>query len=129
MPKILLVEDDENLRELVGSRLQQHGYEVATAADGYKAVGLARTFGPDLIVLDLMIPKMDGYSVCRLLKSGGMGDVPVIMFTARSSPEDVRRGIEMGASAYVTKPFEATTLLGKIEELLAAKAAPESKPA
>lgn len=129
MPKILLVEDDENLRELVGSRLTQNGYEVATAADGYQALATARSFNPDLIVLDLMIPRMDGYSVCRLLKSSGMAEVPVIMFTARSSSEDVRRGMEMGASAYVTKPFEAATLLGKIEELLSPAAAAGNNPA
>ena len=65
-----------------------------------------------------MIPKMDGYSVCRLFKSGGMAQTPIIIFSARSSPEDVRRGLDMGASAYVAKPFEAPVLLGKIRELL-----------
>jgi DNA-binding response OmpR family regulator len=121
--KILLVEDEDNLRELVGGRLQQNGYEVATAADGYDAIHKARAVHPDLVILDLMIPKMDGYTVCRLLRFSGYGEIPIIIFSARSGPDDVRRGIEMGASAYVTKPFEPAVLLGKIEELLKAKEA------
>jgi len=123
MAKILLVEDEDNLRELVGGRLEQNGYQVTTAADGYEAVKQARQFQPDLVILDLMIPKMDGYTVCRLLRSSGYGDLPIIIFSARSGPDDVRRGTDMGASAYVTKPFEPEVLLGKIEELLKAKEA------
>jgi DNA-binding response OmpR family regulator len=65
-----------------------------------------------------MIPKMDGYTVCRLFKAGGMAHIPVIMFTARSSEDDVRRGLEMGADAYVCKPFESSVLLTKVGELL-----------
>jgi DNA-binding response OmpR family regulator len=121
MPKILLVEDEENLRELVSARLEQNGYEIATAVDGYQAVTKARAYGPDLIILDLMIPKMDGYTVCRMIKSGGMAETPVILFSARSNPDDIRRGVEMGANAFVSKPFDAAQLIGKIEELLAAK--------
>ncbi len=129
MPRILLVEDEDNLRELVSARLEQHGYEVATAVDGYQAVSKARAFNPDLIILDLMIPKMDGYTVCRLLKSGTMAETPIILFSARSNPDDVRRGIEMGANAFVSKPFEASQLISKIEELLAAKNAPPQSSA
>jgi DNA-binding response OmpR family regulator len=116
--KILIVEDDDNLRELVQDRLVGEGFEVVVAADGFQALTKARSFLPNLIILDLMIPKMDGYSICRLLKSGGMAETPIIMFSARSSPDDVRRGLDMGASAYVSKPFEASVLLGKIRELL-----------
>jgi DNA-binding response OmpR family regulator len=130
MPKILLVEDEENLRELVSARLEQNGYEITTAVDGYQAVSKVRTFSPDLIILDLMIPKMDGYTVCRMLKSGGMADTPIILFSARSNPDDVRRGMDMGANAFVSKPFEPAQLIGKIEELLAAKnKKPEEQPA
>lgn len=124
MAKILLVEDEENLRELVGGRLEANGYEVKTAVDGYDALNKARQFQPDLIILDLMIPKMDGYTVCRMLKFGGFAETPIILFSARSSPDDVRRGMEMGANGYVTKPFEPEVLLTKIAELLAAKNAP-----
>lgn len=118
MAKLLLVEDEANLRELVGARLEQAGYEVVFAVDGYDAVNKARHETPDLVILDLMIPKMDGYTVCRLLRFGGFPDMPIIMFTARSMPEDQRRGLDMGATAYVTKPFEPQVLLSKIEELL-----------
>lgn len=120
MAKLLLVEDEDNLRELVGGRLEQSGYQVVTAADGYEAVKQARAQHPDLVILDLMIPKMDGYTVCRLLRSGGLAETPIILFSARSGPDDVRRGMDMGASAYVTKPFEPEVLLGKIDELLKA---------
>jgi len=116
--KILLVEDDTNLRELVKARLENEGYQVVTAGDGFQAVLTARTGQLDLVILDLMLPKMDGYSVCQMLRSGGMARTPIIIFSARSSPEDIRRGLDMGANAYVTKPFDAPVLLGKIRELL-----------
>ena len=93
--KILVVEDEDNLRELVQNRLENEGFEVTTAADGFQAIGKARQSQPDLVILDLMIPKMDGYSVCRLFRSGGMAQTPIIIFSARSSPEDVRRGLDM----------------------------------
>lgn len=124
MAKILLVEDEENLRELVGGRLEANGFEVKTAVDGYDALAKARAFQPDLIILDLMIPKMDGYTVCKMLKFSGFDGVPIILFSARSSPDDVRRGLDMGANGYVTKPFEPEVLLGKINELLNVKNAP-----
>jgi DNA-binding response OmpR family regulator len=116
--KILVVEDEDNLRELVQSRLEKEGFEVVTAADGFQAVVKARQDQPDLVILDLMIPKMDGYTVCRLFKSSGMAQIPIIMFTARSSPDDIRRGLDTGADAYVCKPFESSVLLSKVTELL-----------
>jgi DNA-binding response OmpR family regulator len=127
MAKILLVEDEPNLRELVGGRLETWGYKVETAPDGYAAVAKARAVHPNLIILDLMIPRMDGYTVCRLLKSSGMAETPIIIFSARSSPDDVRRGLDMGCNAYVTKPFEPEVLHAKIEELLHPK--PKTEPA
>ncbi|MEO0086187.1 MAG: response regulator [candidate division WOR-3 bacterium] len=131
--RILLVEDEPNMRELVAARLEQNGYEVATAADGYQALARARDFSPDLVILDLMIPKLDGYTVCYLLRSGPSSSVPIIMLTARSAPEDVQRGMDTGASAYLLKPVDPAVLLAKIEELLKAKTAPpppaeEKKP-
>ncbi len=117
--KILLVEDEPNMRELVKARLEHHGYEVTVVGDGYQAIFTARQVKPDLIILDLMIPRMDGYTVCRTLKSSSdLNNIPIIMFTARTSPDDRRRGTEMGADAYLTKPFVPETLLAKIEELL-----------
>jgi DNA-binding response OmpR family regulator len=125
MAKILLVEDDDNLRELVRARLEKNDYKVETACDGYLAVSMARSFAPDLVILDLMIPRMDGYTVCRLLRASGLTELPVIMFSARSGPDDIQRGADMGANAFVSKPFEPEVLLAKIKELLDAKAAKE----
>jgi len=127
--KILLVEDEVNLRELVKARLEQNGYEVTVAGDGYQAIFQARRVKPDLIILDLMIPRLDGYTVCRTLKaSSDLATVPIIMFTARSSPDDMRRGMDMGADAYVTKPFDPATLIAKIEELLQSRTPVEEPP-
>ena len=116
--KILVVEDDANLRELVKSRLENEGFEVVTAADGFQAVVTARQADLDLVILDLILPKMDGYSVCQLLKSSGMARTPIVMLSARSSAEDVRRGLDMGASAFIPKPYKAAVLIGKVRELL-----------
>ena len=132
MARILLVEDEDNLRELVQSRLEKEGFEVATTADGYAAISKARAFHPDLVILDLMIPKMDGYTVCRQLKSSGFAKIPIIMLTARSAAGDVRRGLDMGADAYICKPFESSVLMGKVMELLKLNepaARPEPAPA
>ncbi len=117
--RILVVEDEDNLRELVRCRLEANGYEVAVAEDGYKALAGVRSFNPDLIILDLMLPKMDGYSVCRMLKSEGDSKaIPIILFTARTSDDDRRHGLDMGADSYINKPFDPLVLLGKIKELL-----------
>lgn len=122
--RILLVEDEANLRELVKARLEANGYEVATVADGFNAIVQARRLRPDLIILDLMIPNIDGYAVCRVLKSTPeLSSIPIIMFTARTSLDDMRRGKEMGADAYLTKPFRPEEMLDKIQELLGQKTA------
>lgn len=126
--RILVVEDEPNMREIVVARLENHGYEVATAADGYQALARTREFAPDLIILDLMIPKLDGYSVCRLLRFGPSSDVPIIMLTARSAQEDIRRGLDTGANAYMLKPFDPAALLAKIDELLTSKPATSPPP-
>lgn len=126
--RILVVEDEPNMRELVVARLEQHGYEVAASGDGYDALAKVKKFNPELIVLDLMLPKLDGYTVCRMLRCSMSDRIPIILFTARSSPDDAYRGIEMGADAYVTKPFEPSVLLGKIDELLNPKK-PDPAPA
>jgi DNA-binding response OmpR family regulator len=117
--RILLVEDEAHMMEMLKFRLEESGYAVATAADGYAALAQVRTFKPELIILDLMIPKIDGYTICRLLKfNDEMKEIPVMILSARSTEEDVRRGLAMGANAYVTKPYEAPVLLAKIHELL-----------
>ncbi|MBN3039113.1 MAG: response regulator [Candidatus Omnitrophica bacterium] len=120
MPKKILVVDDEpHIVKLVESRLKANGYEVITAFDGKMALDIAHKEKPDLIILDLMLPQMDGYKVCGLLKRDtNYIDVPIILFSARAQEEDVKLGQEVGADAYITKPFKPDELLGKIEKLL-----------
>lgn len=104
---------------MIKLRLVSSGYEVITAYDGEDALSKARREKPDLIILDLMLPKMDGYKVCGFLKADTRyKKIPIIMFTARAQDEDKEMGEEVGADAYITKPFEPDVLLGKIQELL-----------
>lgn len=117
--KILIVDDEPQLVELLKARLEANHYEVIHAGDGLSALEKARREKPDLVILDLMLPKMDGYKVCALLKKDARyAKIPVLMFSARAQDTDVRLGEEVGADAYLTKPFDAQTLLNKIEELL-----------
>ena len=117
--RILLVDDEEDLRKMLKFRLEAVGYEVNEASDGQEALDKARSAWPDLIILDLMLPKIDGYKVCRMIKFDEKHKhKPVIMFTARAQEKDKLIGKEMGADAYITKPFEPEVLLGKIKELL-----------
>jgi len=105
--------------ETVTFRLEANGYEVLPAYDGQEGLDKARKEKPDLIILDLMLPKMDGYKVCRMLKfDEKYKKIPIIMFTARAQETDKEMGEEVGADAYITKPFEPQALLAKIEELL-----------
>lgn len=117
--RILLVDDEPELVDMVKIRLESNGYEVSTAYEGQEALDKARKVKPDLIILDLMLPKIDGYKVCRLLKfDEKYKHIPILMFTARAQDSDKKIGAEVGADDYVTKPFEPQVLLGKIKELL-----------
>lgn len=117
--RILVVDDEADLVEMLKMRLEANNYEVMFAYDGQEALDKARKEKPDLIILDLMLPKMDGYKVCRMLKfDEKYKKIPIILFTARAQESDQKMGKEVGADAYVTKPFEPKVLLGKIEELL-----------
>ncbi len=117
--KILLVEDEKVLIETVTLRLEAFGYEVISAYDGFEGLEKAKKEKPDLIILDLMLPKMDGYKVCGLLKADTRyNKIPIIMFTARAQESDKKMGKEVGADAYITKPFEPQALLEKIRYLL-----------
>lgn len=120
MPKrILVVEDETQLVDLMKMRLEANNYEVITAYDGQEALEKTRREKPDLIILDLMLPKMDGYKVCGLLKKDTRyAKIPIVMFTARAQEGDIKLGEELGADAYITKPFEPQVLLSKIKELL-----------
>jgi len=117
--RILLIEDEQDMVEAVRIRLEANGFEVIAASDGPEGLSKARTVMPDLVILDVMLPKMDGFKVCRMLKfDEKFAKIPIIMFTARTQQADIARGKEMGADAYVTKPFKSEELLAKIRELL-----------
>ncbi len=119
MAKILLVDDEIQLLSMVQMRLEANGYDIITANDGEEGLEKAKSENPDLIMLDVMMPKMDGYKVCGLLKNDSRySRIPIILFTARAQQDDTEVGEEVGADAYITKPFEPAVLLEKIEELL-----------
>ena len=118
--RILLVEDEKDMAYAVTLQLEAKGYEVITASDGREGLEKARVKKPDLIILDLMLPKIDGYKVCRMLKfDSKYKNIPIILFTARAQDSDKKIGKEVGADAYITKPFEPNALLDQIRELLA----------
>lgn len=117
--KILVVDDEPDILQVVTKRLILSGFEIITASDGQEALDKARKEAPDLIILDLMLPKIDGYKVCGLLKRDSRyANTPVILFTARAQEDDMKMGQEVSADAYITKPFEPQVLLDKIKELL-----------
>jgi DNA-binding response OmpR family regulator len=116
MSRILLVDDETNLRHTVGYALRREGHEVATAEDGEKGLEAFRATNPDLVILDLMLPRMDGLAVCRAIRRES--DVPVIMLTARDTELDTVVGLEVGADDYLTKPFSMVELVARIRALL-----------
>ena len=117
--RILVVDDEKDIADTLRFRLEANGYEVVIAYDGQDGLNKAKTVSPDLIVLDLMLPKIDGYKVCRMLKfDEKYKHIPIILFTARAQESDKNTGMEVGADAYITKPFDAPVLLAKIKELL-----------
>ena len=117
--KILIVDDEPDLVEMLTLRLEANDYQVISASDGQEGLDKARTEKPDLIILDLMLPKIDGYKLCRMLKfDEKYKQIPIVLFTARAQESDIKIGEEVGADAYVTKPFEPDILLDKVAELL-----------
>ncbi|MCX8015677.1 MAG: response regulator [candidate division WOR-3 bacterium] len=127
MKKILVVEDDFNLAQLIKFRLENSGFQVIIAADGLEMFRALRSGKPDLIVLDVMLPKIDGFKLCGLIKNyEPYKEIPIIIFTARSGEESKEIALKIGADAYITKPFDAKVLLDKINELLPKDTAPTS---
>jgi two-component system alkaline phosphatase synthesis response regulator PhoP len=119
MPNILVVDDEQNVLEIVRFNLERAGYKVITAKDGNIALELARSRNPDLIVLDLLMPGLDGYSICRLLqRDPATRRIPIIMLSARSDELDKVLGLEMGADDYITKPFSPRELVARVNARL-----------
>jgi DNA-binding response OmpR family regulator len=126
-PSILVVEDEPSIAEVVSLYLGRAGFDVRIAGDGLAALDEVERREPDLVILDLMLPRLDGYEVTRRLRE--MGDTPIIMLTARKSEVDRIAGLEMGADDYVVKPFSAQELVSRVRAVLRrATAAPVSDP-
>ncbi|WP_352508239.1 MULTISPECIES: response regulator [unclassified Mesorhizobium] len=122
-PRILAVDDTPENLEILRMRLEANGYEVATAADGEEGLAKARELTPDLILLDIMMPKLDGISVVRLLKQDlSLRSIPVILVTAKADTRDVVEGLDAGGDDYLTKPFEHQALLARVRSMLRQKA-------
>lgn len=117
--KILVVDDDPVIIKLLTSVLPENGYEVMASQEAPEGLEMAMKRAPDLIILDVMMPIINGFNMCRLMKSQPeCRDIPVILLTSRAGDEDRRIGQEVGANAYVSKPFNTQELLAKIRELL-----------
>lgn len=116
---LLIVEDETDLLEAVKYDLELSGYDIITAGDGMEGLRKAREKLPDLVILDLLLPKMDGYRVCRMLKvDKKTGKIPILMLTAKTTREDERLGKKSGADYFMTKPFDPERLLENIEALI-----------
>ena len=117
IPQVLVVDDEPNIRELVQVALKFHGCSVSTAGSGREALRQAEAVRPDLIVLDVMLPDLDGFEVCRRLRAAG-NEVPVIFLTARDTSSDTVTGLAIGGDDYVTKPFSVEALVARVRAVL-----------
>ncbi len=126
MSRVLVVDDDPGIVKVVRAYLEQAGFDVLVASDGKKALHIARHDKPDLVVLDLMLPEMDGWDVCRALRKES--DVPIIMLTARVEETDKLVGLELGADDYVTKPFSPRELAARVRSVLRRSGAMPAEP-
>src|SRR6266536_515406 len=126
LPKVLVVDDELNIRELVQVALRFHGFTVTTAATGGDCLRQAAAQRPDLVILDVMLPDLDGFEVCRRLRADG-NEVPVIFLTARDTSSDTVTGLALGGDDYVTKPFSVEALVARVRAVL--RRASRSSPA
>jgi adenylate cyclase len=121
-PRILVVDDNETNRDILITRLQKHGYELLQAADGEEALASVAQHRPDLILLDVEMPKLDGFEVCRRLKNDpAMPFIPIILCTARAASADVVTGLDAGADEYLTKPLDQQALVARVRSMLRIK--------
>jgi len=119
--RVLVVEDDPDLVELLRFNLGSAGFSISTASNGAEALKMARSNSPDLILLDLMLPELDGFAVCEILRRDpATAEVPIIMLTALSSELARFTGLECGANDYITKPFSPKKLVSRVSEMLSA---------
>ncbi|MGJ8661288.1 MAG: response regulator transcription factor [Bacteroidota bacterium] len=119
MNKVLIAEDDANILISLDYLMRKNGYEVFVAQDGEEALMLANEHKPNVILLDIMMPKMDGYDVCKTIKDQpDTKHAKIIFLSAKGKEEDIQKGIDLGASAYITKPFSTAEIVQKVKELI-----------
>lgn len=120
MAKILIAEDERDIRDLVAFTLRFAGYEVFTAANGEEAVELAPTVNPDLILMDVRMPRMTGYEACRVMKANpDLKDIPVVFLSAKGQEGEIQQGLDAGAEEYLLKPFAPDQLTTRVKDILA----------
>jgi len=124
---ILIIEDDPALLRGLTDNFRNHGYDVRTATDGNTGLAAALGEPPDLVLLDIMLPKLNGYEICRQVRARGL-ELPIIMLTAKGQEEDIVRGLELGADDYVTKPFSIRELLARVKALLRRRSPNDGSP-
>lgn len=118
MLQVLIIDDEKNILRAVTMYLEGHGYDVITAVNGLSGIQKAEEIIPDLIILDLVLPDIDGYIVCKTLKEHPRTcSIPVLIMSAKSQAEDLEKAFEVGANDYIVKPFEANDLLNRVKEL------------
>lgn len=122
MPRILIVDDEPNIVLALELLMKREGYEIRTVGDGERAVEAAGTFRPDLILLDVMMPRMDGYEVCQRIRADpSLKDIVIVMLTAKGREVEREKGLALGADLYITKPFSTREVVRKVKEMLASK--------
>ncbi|HPR23575.1 MAG TPA: response regulator transcription factor [Bacillota bacterium] len=127
MPKLLVVDDEQKIREVIREYSEFNGYEITEAEDGMTAVGLCKLNDYDLIIMDIMMPKLDGFSACKEIKK--IKDIPIIMLSARSEEYDKLFGFELGIDDYVIKPFSPKELMARVNAVLARRSKPSKAAA
>ncbi|WP_394171893.1 response regulator transcription factor [Guptibacillus hwajinpoensis] len=115
MQSVLIVDDEERMVDLISLFLMPHGYKVYKASTGFEAIEKIQTENVDLVLLDVMMPKLDGWATCKEIRS--MSDIPIIMLTARDQSNEIVKGLKLGADDYITKPFDEEVLLARIEAI------------
>ena len=128
-PRILIVDDEPSIAKILRKQLEVAGFDVTVAVDGLEGLTKAREGKPDLIVLDVMLPKMNGHEVCHTLKQdAGMKRIPILMLTAKAQRQDQEEALKHGAEAYLTKPFQLDELLTQVRHVLAKAAGAHDSP-
>lgn len=122
MQRILIVDDEPNIVLALELLMKREGYEIQSVDDGQKAFDAVREFRPDLIILDIMMPKMDGYEVCQRIRAdASLKDISIIMLTAKGREVEREKGLALGADYYITKPFSTREVMLRIKEILSAR--------